>query len=163
MSVFDTAMKMEQDGRQYYMDNAEKTDNPTLKRVLVELANDELKHYNIFKALRDNKPAEYKAEEKTTIFATVKNVFETMKAQGKDFSAAAGARDVWETAREVEKKSEAFYREQADGLTDEKQKAILHAIADEEHRHWISLEQVMQFLDRPTQWLEDAEWNTLED
>ena len=163
MDVFETAMKMEQDGRQYYLDNAAKTDDPTFKRVLMELAGDELKHYNIFKAMRDHQPAEYKSDETTTIFATVKNVFETLKAEGKDFSAATNALHVWETAREVEKKAEAFYREKAAGLTDEKQKAILEAIADEEHRHWVSLEQVMQFLDHPRQWLEDAEWSKLED
>lgn len=163
MDVFETAMKMEQDGRKYYLENAEKTDDPTLKRVLVELADDELKHYNIFKAMRDRQPAEYRQSEKTTIFSTMKNVFETMRDEGREISDTDRARTVWETAREVEKKAEAFYRKQADELDDEHHKAILHAIADEEHRHWISLEQVLQFLDRPEQWLEDAEWSKLED
>jgi rubrerythrin len=161
--VFEFAMKMEEDGRNYYLENAEKTDNPLLKKVLTELADDELKHYNIFKALRDSQAAEYKEEEKTTILGTVKNVFETMKAEGKELSFGGDSRAIWETAREVEKKAEAFYREKAGELTDESQINILNRIADEEHRHWVTMENVLQFLDHPKQWLADAEWSSLEE
>jgi len=35
-------------------------------------------------------------------------------------------------------------------------------IADEEHTHWALIENVLQFLDRPKQWLENAEWNNLD-
>ena len=63
MNVFEYAMKMEEDGRDYYLEHAEKISNPALKRVLVELAEDELKHYNTFKALRDAQSAEYKESE----------------------------------------------------------------------------------------------------
>ena len=75
----------------------------------------------------------------------------------------SGAKSIWEEAREVEKKAEEFYREKGDEVGDEKQKRILNRIADEEHRHWITMENVIQFLDRPQQWLEDAEWSNLED
>ena len=51
MNVFEHAMKMEQDGRAFYLEHAGKTSNAALKRVLEELADDELKHYNIFKAM----------------------------------------------------------------------------------------------------------------
>ena len=79
MNIFEYAMKMEEDGRAFYLEHADKTSVPELKRVLVELAEDELKHYNIFKALRDKQPAEYKESEKTTILSTVKNIFEELK------------------------------------------------------------------------------------
>lgn len=47
-------------------------------------------------------------------------------------------------------------------MDDDNQKNILNKIADEEHKHWVTLESVLQFLKRPEQWLEDAEWNNLE-
>jgi len=121
MDVFETAMKMEEDGRAYYLESAEKCNVPELKKVLMELADDELKHYNLFKAMRDRKPAEYQEAQATTILATVKNVFEQMKADGKEIPAEAQAKTIWEMAREVEKKAEAFYREKAGELDDENQ------------------------------------------
>ncbi|MCX6835683.1 MAG: ferritin family protein [candidate division Zixibacteria bacterium] len=163
MNAFEHAMKMEQDGRAFYLEHAGKTDNPALRRVLAELADDELKHYNIFKAMHDLEKAEYRESEKTTIVRTVKNVFEEMRSQNRNYAFAADARRIWDTAREVEKKSETFYREKAREMTDDNQKKIWNRIADEEQRHWHTIEQVIQFLDRPRQWLADAEWNSLEE
>ena len=163
MSIFEFAMKMEEDGRAFYLEHAEKVSVPELKKVLVELAEDELKHYNIFKAMRDGQDAEYEEAEKTTILSTVKNVFESLKAEGKELSFRADAKNLWEQAREIEKKSEEFYRQKAGEVDNETQKLILNRIADEEHEHWITMENVIRFLSRPQQWLEDAEWSTLED
>ena len=163
MNIFEFAMKMEEDGRAFYLESADKADHPALKRVLIELAEDELKHYNIFKALRDGQTAEYKEAEKTTILSTVKNVFESLKAEKKEFSFRAEAKNVWAEAREIEKKSEDFYREKAEQTEDDSQKHILNRIADEEHKHWVTIENVIRFLDRPHQWLEDAEWPVIED
>ena len=81
MNVFDHAMKMEQDGRAFYLENAAKIADPAMKRVLQELANDELKHYKIFKAMRDREKAEYREDEKTTIVTTLKNVFDEMATE----------------------------------------------------------------------------------
>lgn len=163
MNVFDHAMKMEQDGRAFYLENAGKIAEPALKRVLRELAEDELKHYQIFKSMRDREKAEYREAEKTTIVTTIKNVFEEMRNQTREFSFPKNLRGIWETACDIEKKSESFYRQQAQGISDEDQKHIWNRIADEEHRHWHAIEQVIQFLDRPRQWLADAEWNSLEE
>lgn len=162
MNIFEYAMQMEQDGRQYYLDMAEKTDSEQLKGILKQLADDELKHYNIFKAMKEGRTAEYNEAEKTTILSSVKNVFDHLKQQGNGFSSLADTRDVWAKAQKVEKDSEDFYREKANEV-DATQAHILNRIADEEHRHWVTIENVIKFLDRPQQWLEDAEWNHLED
>jgi rubrerythrin len=163
MNPFEHAMKMEQDGRAFYLEHVENTHNLALKRILQELADDELKHYNLFKAMRDREKAEYRETEKTAIVRTVKNVFEELRAQKQNFAFPDEATKVWEKAREIEKKSEAFYREKADEMADANQKRIWNRIADEEHRHWNTIEHVIQFLNRPKQWLEDAEWNSLEE
>lgn len=163
MDIFEYAMKMEMDGRMFYIEHANKATSPELKKILLELADDEQKHYNIFKALKDGHAAEYKEAEKTTILATVKNVFEAMRAEDKNYAFPADAKKLWEEAREVEKKAEAFYREKAKEVGKPAQAAILHKIADEEHRHWVTMENVIQFLDRPAHWLESAEWTKLED
>jgi rubrerythrin len=163
VDIFDYAMKMEMDGRLFYVEHANKATSPELKKILLELADDEQKHYNIFKALRDGHVAEYKESEKTTILATVKNVFEALRAEGQAYSFPPDAKQIWEQAREVEKKTEAFYREKANEVTKPEQARILHKIADEEHRHWVTMQNIIQFLDRPNHWLENAEWGNLEE
>jgi len=163
MSVFEFAMKMEEDGRAYYLNLAEKTEVPHLKKILNELADDELKHFKIFKAMNEKEKAEYREDEKTTIFSTTKNVFEALKTEGKDHSFGGDLMDTWKQALEVEQKSENLYREKAEEVGDDNYKSILHKIADEEKRHQMIIENVIHFLDKPKQWLEDAEWHNLVD
>ncbi len=162
MNVFEFAMKMEEDGRTYYLEHAEKAENPALKRVLNEMADDELKHYKIFKAMRNQETAEYLDNNKTTIIDTVKNVFEALKEENKEYTAQSDFRKIWEVALETEKKAESFYREKADEVDDDNNKRILKKITDEEHNHWVAIENVIQFLDKPNRWLENAEWSDLE-
>lgn len=163
MNVFEYAMQMELDGKTYYEESAEKVDSPELKKILLELASDENKHYRIFKAMRDGEAAEYKEEEKTKIFTEVKNVFIKLKEANADYSFPDEAKGIWEHAREVEKKAEAFYRKAAEDVENASNAAILHKIADEEHRHWVTMDHIISFIDRPNTWLEDAEWNNLEE
>jgi rubrerythrin len=163
MNVFEFAMKMETDGRQFYLDHAEKASTPELKRILLELADDELKHYNLFKSMRDGQVAEYKEAQRTTILTTVKNVFEKMRSASKDYTFPSDAKKTWEEAREVEKKAEAFYRDKVKEVSSANEKNVLTKIADEEHRHWVTMEQVIQFLDRPKNFLADAEWSNLDE
>ena len=162
MNVFEYAMQMELDGKAYYEEAAEKVNSPELKKILLEIAGDEQKHYIIFKAMKDGQVVEYVESEASSIFDSVKNVFTTLKEENKDYTFPEDAKKVWEHARDVEKKAEAFYREEAAKLDNEKNAAILHKIADEEHRHWVTMENVINFIDRPNQWLENGEWGDLE-
>ncbi|NOY88035.1 MAG: ferritin family protein [FCB group bacterium] len=163
MNIFEYAMKMEEDGKKYYEESAAKVGSEHLKHILLELARDEQKHYHIFKAMRDGQPAEYEEAKKTKILSEVKNVFETLKARNENFTFPDDTKEIWIHAREIEKKAEDFYREKAKEVTEEKQKSILEKIADEEHKHWVTMENVIKFLDRPEHWLENAEWHNLEE
>ena len=74
MKVYEHAMQMELDGKKYYEECAEKVELPYLKQVLMELASDEVKHYEIFKAMRDNIEPEFEESAQTKIFTSIKNV-----------------------------------------------------------------------------------------
>lgn len=161
MSVFDFAMQMELDGKAYYEELATKVELPQLKKILLEMASDEQKHYNLFKAMKAGDNAVLGTEQATKIFASTSNVFEELKASGEQFAFGGDVRDGWVQAREVEKKSEEFYRQKADEVDDDGQKQILLKIADEEHKHWTIIDHVISFLDQPTMWLENAEWGDL--
>ncbi len=162
MNVFEYAMQMELDGKAYYEEAATKVDEPELKKILLEIAGDEQKHYILFKSMKDGNDVEYVESEASTIFESVKNIFVKLKEENKDFSFPNDAKSLWEQARDVEKKAEEFYRAEAEKLDNAKNAAILHKIADEEHRHWVTMENVINFIDKPNQWLEDGEWRDLD-
>ena len=162
MDVFDYAMKMELDGKAYYEEHADKTELPELREILMTLAADEQKHFEIFKALRDGKEADFPAERDTKILVDVRNVFEKLRTQGEDFKFASEVVEVWKKAQLVEKESEDFYRGKAAEVDSDHQKQMLNRVADEEHKHWTTIENVIRFLLHPQAWLEDAEWYDLE-
>ncbi|MBN2227158.1 MAG: ferritin family protein [candidate division Zixibacteria bacterium] len=165
MNVFEFAMQMEKDGEAYYRKMAGQAGNAVLKKVLDQLADDEVKHYNIFKKFRDGdfSGVPQLAATGTTILNDAKNVFQELSAGSRNFSFGTDITDTWKEAQAVEKKSEDFYREKAAKETNEDIKKTLNIIADEEHKHWTLIEHILQFVQRPRQWLEDAEWNHLED
>ena len=164
MDVFQFAMKMEQDGRAFYEKMAKHTENETVKNILLELAQDEIKHYQIFKQFSegDFSGVEKMKTSSTKVLQTARNVFQKLAKSKVSFSFASVVKATWKEAQNIENKSEDFYRSKA---TEEKNadiKKTLTLIADEEHKHWTLIEHVLQFLDRPKQWLEDAEWNHLD-
>ncbi len=163
MNAFEYAMQMEQDGRAYYEEQAAKMNNPAMKQIFEELAMDEKSHYETFRAMKEGKKTAYEAAFKTKILTTTKNVFQKMRDEGKEIAEfAEGIRNVWLKALEIEDKSEKFYREQAEKAPDEEQKKIWGRISDEEHKHWVAINNVVKFINRPNQWLEDAEWHNIE-
>jgi rubrerythrin len=165
MDVFQFAMQMEEDGRAYYEKMARQTGNATVKDILEELALDEVKHYNIFKKFSqgDFSGADELQLSGTKVLQNAKNVFQKLAGSKHEFSFASDVRSTWIEAQKIEKKSEDFYREKSEGAENDGVKKTLNLIADEEHKHWTLIEHVLQFLDRPKQWLEDAEWNNLDE
>jgi len=163
MNVFEYAMQMEKDGEAYYRDGAEKaaaTGNKGLATILNFLADEEVKHYNIFSKLKDGKADSLPA---SNLLNEVKNLFVEMKEAGDSFQFDADAADYYKKAQTVEKESEDFYREKANETTVIHEKDLLNKIADEEARHYRVLGNLAEFVSRPDGWMENAEWNNMED
>lgn len=162
--IFDFAMKMELDGKAYYEKLTGQTELPALKKILSGLADDENRHYRIFKALREThgKGKPPGSGQGTAIIGTARNVFEQLAHEKSSLKPSTEVVPVWKHAQEIEKKSEDFYRSKAKEVTEPSAREILNRIADEEHAHWVLIESVLQFLARPKSWLENAEWSNLE-
>ena len=59
---------------------------------------------------------------------------------------------------DAEKEAYSFYEQKAKECDDPTEKQILLTFAQEERRHYRLLENVIEFVSRPEQWLEDAEY-----
>lgn len=158
MNIFDYAMQMERDGEQFYRGLVDTSHDQGMARILAGLADDEARHYRIVAEMA--KGVEPDMVE-TTVLTDAKNVFAQM--QGKSFELGGPQVDVYHQAQEIERQSRDFYREKAEQMTAPAAKAILLQIADEEQRHFVLLDHIIEFMDRPKTWLENAEFNHLDE
>ena len=158
MDIYEFAMQMEQDGEAFYRDLAAKSGSTGVARILNMLADDELKHYGVVKQMAEQSNP---GMAETTVLSDAKNIFAQM--QGAEFSLEGLQVELYLKAQDIERRSQEFYEEKAGQVTDPAQRAILLKIADEERRHHFLLDSVIEFLDRPRTWLEDAEFTHLDD
>jgi rubrerythrin len=151
-------MQMEKDGENYYRELSHKTANAGLQNILTMLADAEVKHYNVFQSMKMN---ENVPDTDTEILSNAKNIFIRMREEeqtGVDSSQV----ELYRKAQEIEKKTRDFYLEKADEVN-ASQKAIFIKIADEEKKHYLILENIIDFVSRPETWLENPEWYHLEE
>lgn len=148
--VLEFAMQMEVDGRDYYRNAAAGTDNPQITQIFEKLAEEEHRHYNIFKRMKEGaatSPADLAPKGETV--GAFKNIFQQMIEGGQDKLAGDTKTDVWKEAREVEIKSEKMYRDAAAGTDDAAKKDMLNRIADEEKNHIYLIDNMISFLSDP--------------
>jgi rubrerythrin len=158
VDIFEFAMQMERDGETFYRRLALRTADAGVKRILTMLAEDEVKHYNVVKQMRESAESAMPA---TSILADAKNVFAQMA--GHEVDLGGTEIDLYREAQEIERKSRVFYQEKAQEIEGEARKALLLKIADEENRHYFLLDHMIEFVSRPKTWIEDAEFNHLEE
>jgi rubrerythrin len=90
----------------------------------------------------------------------VKNLFEEMKDEldlvSKDHV------KFYKMVLEIEKKTEEFYLKHAEEHTDDTKKVLI-ALAKEEHNHVIIIHNIIEFINKPNTWVEDAEFSNMGD
>jgi rubrerythrin len=158
-NVFEYAMQMEKDGEDYYRQLAQKAGNKGMKTILTMLADEEVKHYNALEKIKTQKTQIAESE----ILTDAKNVFVQIKESGESFHFDINEADLYKKAKDIEKKSRDFYTEKAGEVTEEYQKELFLILADEEQKHYVLLDNIIEFVSQPEQWLEDAEFFHMED
>jgi rubrerythrin len=161
MNIYKYALQLERDSENYYRELAQKTENIGLQNILKILAEEEVKHYKIIERMMKGEASPELAE--TDLLKKAKNIF--MKIKGKEivFKFDLAQVDFYRKAQEFEEKSYEHYKEMSDKVEIELQKKILIKLAEEEKKHLFLLENVVEFLSRPETWIENAEFNHLDD
>jgi rubrerythrin len=159
MDIIAFAMKMEKDGEAFYKKLANETTQKGLKVILNQLADDEATHYAIFERIKTATPE----LRDTQVLDTAKTVFQDMSLNIAGIDVADEQVQLYREAQKMEDASMNFYRETANTTDDAARKSLLLRLAEEEHTHLVLLENVVEFLERPRAWLENAEWSHLEE
>ncbi len=160
MDIYKYAMQMEVDGRDFYLDLKEKTDNKGLKNILTMMADSEARHYNVILDIQKNDKTEFSAD--TEVLTNAKNIFMKMKEK-KDIDVDVSQAEFYKKALKTEADARKFYLERADEEEDSHRKEIFLNLAEEERKHCVLLENMIGFVSQPADWLENPEWYHLDE
>ena len=164
MNIYDFAMQIEQDSESFYRDRATKASDAGMKKIWNALADDEFKHYTIVRQMK--KEAAAPQMDDTAVLSTAHSAFAQMAGHAFDADPLVHADleiDAYRQAQEFERQSREFYQEKAAEVPQETHKALLLRIAEEENKHYFLLDHMIEFVNRPQSWIEDAEFNHLEE
>ncbi|MFA7129026.1 MAG: ferritin family protein [Sphaerochaeta sp.] len=158
MDIFSIAIQMEKEGAAFYQELASKTTTKGLQSIFTMLAEDEVKHQQVFTTLKQNTipvMVPSKAEK------SAKTIFKSFKKD--DFKKETNQMKLYEKALDIEENSIEFYTSQINTLKTEEMRKAVEAIIREENSHYSMLEELIKMLNRPNSWVEDAEFGVRED
>ena len=158
MDMYDYAIQIEREGESYYRHLQKETNNQGLKKIFGWLADEEVKHRTTFERMQENRKINFKS---TDIFENAQSVFNDIRKK-KIFDFDTTQIDAYRKAQEIEKRSRDFYLVKAREEKNAASKKIIEKIADEELQHYFLLDNIVELVQRPKTWLENAEWHHLE-
>ena len=161
MDPIKTALELEERSRQLYLNLAQRClTHDGIKKILLMLAADHEQHAQAFSAMK-KKAASPSIE--TQAFKAAKNIFMDMQDKQETFSCDIDQLHLYEEAKkEIEKKAQ-FYRDMLNAMSSDEKKALLTKIIKEEEKQILFLENIIQMVNRPNTWIEDAEFNHLDE
>ena len=160
MNIFDFAKEKEKYAEEFYRDRAAKSPNKGLAEVFLLLANEEEKHYELIEKMQDDAPVELG---ETSVLADAVTIFEKIREGAKKFTFDKSELELYSEAQKIELSARKFYEEKADEVETPAQRETFHKLAEEENKHYFLLDNIIEFVSRPQQWLENAEFYHLED
>lgn len=160
MDIFEFAMEKEKLSEDYYRQLSGKTENSGLKNIFGMLAGEEARHYDVVSKMKEDSPVEVK---QTSVLSDAKAVFSKMRESAENFNFDISQTELYRKARDIESESRDFYLAKAKEVTEEHLKGLFLQLAEEEKKHYFLLENIIEFVSRPEQWLENAEFYHLEE
>lgn len=155
MDIFEYAMEKEKYAQQYYQELAEKCPYEGMKYILSILADEEGRHYDFVKNLKEG------SKEVPPVSDLAKNVtsaFEKMRDSKEKFTFHISQVELYKKAQEIEMTAKKHYLEKMEELDNEDQKKVFKMLADEEQKHYDLIGNIIDFIKTPDMWLENAEF-----
>ncbi len=158
MNIIDYALQMELDGREFYRQRAQATAQPELKKILLNLADEEARHYQFFKRLKegDEDAAATTLKFSSPTLNANKTLFKELASKGQQELLTGDVRQTWTEALKIEEQVERMYREEAGKEVDPERKRLYGQIADEEKNHVYLIDNILSFLADPQGFTDSA-------
>lgn len=160
MDIFEFAKEKEKYAEEFYRDRAAKSPDKGLAEIFLLLANEEEKHFDLIEKMQAEVPAELT---ETTVLSDATAIFEKIREGAKKFSFDRSELELYKEAQKIEQNARDYYLDKADQVEVQAQKDIFIKLAEEEKKHYFLLDNIIDFVSRPQQWLENAEFHHMED
>jgi rubrerythrin len=163
MDIYQFAMEKEKYSEEFYRHLAGRTNNAGLRNILTMLADEEVKHYHVVEQMKAETAAAGQEITDTPILANAKATFEKMRGSMDRFDFDVSEADLYRKACDIEEQSRNFYLEKAEESENPVHQALFRKLAEEESKHWQIVEGIRSFVARPESYLENAEFDHIED
>lgn len=155
MDNFEFSIQMEKDAEALYRKMADNAPAEGVKKVLLMLAEDEVRHRIAIEQLQkkmDAEPAKGSALD-------IKTVFEEMKNDSTITNITVDAVDDYEKAVEIEQRGLDFYKERFEESDDPADKKLFKVLMNQESYHLHTTKNLLDMVRRPEWWVENAEFD----
>lgn len=155
MDYFEFSIQMEKDAEALYRKMAENAPVEGIKKVLLMLAEDEVRHRVAIEQLQKKMavgPAQGSALE-------IKTVFDELKKDASITNITMDAAEDYEKAVEIEQRGLDFYKEKFEGAEDPESKKLFEVLMRQESYHLHTTKNLLDMVRRPDWWVENAEFD----
>lgn len=160
MNKLEFAINMEIEGRQYYLDQANKNQDNPLSKIFIILADSEKEHEKLLRKKMNKE--EYTLKEDDSL-NNVKSVFHSLKDYEASDIRSTTQLDVYRLAVDIEEKSIELYQDMLKEANNDKDRQLFEFLIKEENQHLILFDELVKMLTRPEEWVESAEFGLRED
>lgn len=159
LEIVKTAIQMEKEGYQFYMENADKISDPNGKAMFKQLAKDELDHQKLFETEYDSleKTGKWKKSEKLSEPVFPKSQIFPSRQQVEKIREKPNELKALKIGMELERKSQEFYSNEAKRTEDPDEGATLNHLAEIERGHLAILEAERDSLRNTGYWFDFKE------
>lgn len=166
--ILEDAVKLEEDGIDYYESAAEKAENPLAKHTFTHLAEQEREHQKLLRAYCDvveetgtcPTPDEMAAR-KYNLLQEAQEIFQKAREEMEESTwVEENLPELYEGAMEFERKSIQMYQKQAEAAEIEEQRELFEYLVMQERKHLKLLENGQRFIENPEAewWVEQEQW-----
>lgn len=156
MDVLALAIGFEEKLEAFYLEQAKAHQNSGLEHVFQLLAKEESKHADLLRK-HASKLAGLRVENHD-VLADVKQLFDEMDHVHSSIKVNLEQLDVYRFAQKQEEESIVAYEKLLAEAKGAEEQEIFEYLIAEEKKHYMILEQIIDFVSRPEEWVEDAEF-----
>jgi len=166
LNALDVALNNEMREHEFYLRNAERTKNPVGRAMFLQIAAEELEHYERLKQLHESWAKDKKWPDTVPLKVKETIVKDILKdVVKKAANAPAGDADDLEALEEAidfEGQGATYYARLRDNVEDPREKAFFELLANIEHEHYVSLKDTEEYMKDPVSWYRKAERSGLD-